>query len=70
MPVIFEHSRHGQCMTPVSGTGSQMLVCGEPTMPGRTCCPECRKRLYVAAAPIAIKNVNRRQPAGAVLLDR
>lgn len=46
-PIPFDETTWSQCVTPVSGSGAKMLVCGAPVMPGRRCCAECYKRLYV-----------------------
>lgn len=47
MTVRFLDVANNQCRTPVSGTpGPDMLVCGAPVLPGRTCCAKCRRKLY------------------------
>ena len=47
MTVAFIDATRDQCMTPVEGDpGPQMQVCGAPVIPGRTCCPDCRSKLY------------------------
>lgn len=47
MTVRFADAGRRECQTPISGEpGPDMQVCGERTVPGRTCCPACLPRLY------------------------
>lgn len=42
-----------QCMTPISGNGPDMIVCGAPAIQGRRCCEKCRSVLYVPPKGLA-----------------
>lgn len=56
MSVHLLDARFGQCRTPLWGDRTkpavdEMLVCGEPTMPGRSYCAACRLVLTRRTAP-------------------
>lgn len=55
------------CRTPISGDpGPDMLVCGQPPVPGKSSCSECRARLYYRPTKTELKTLDwvAKQPPG------
>lgn len=57
--ISFLTATERQCKTPVSGEpGPEMMVCGEPALPGRTACAICRPRLYYRPTKIELNRID------------
>ena len=71
MPVPFLDARSNQCRRPLwDDTKTIGDVCGEPVKPGKSYCPACCDRLFVASSsrPLKVRDplVSRRTPRAEV----
>lgn len=74
MTTLLERHIGHQCVAPLGGEGSAMLVCGEPTKLDASYCEAHRERFYypVNATTLGvlramIRNTAKRQRAGAII---